>query len=299
MEGSKIPDESRAGSGPAQSAARALLRLSPHERVPVRLRRVVRPLTARLRFVGVRPDDVLIASYPRSGSTWIRFLLTEIMMRQPAEWPLVNRVIPDAGGHGEAPAVLSGGGRLIKTHDRFVGPCRRAVYIVRDVRDVVLSEYRWELRDGVRRTLDEQIELTLRSRTPMSLFGSWRDHVTYWLGTDAARRGDLLVIKFEEFRQDPVAKLREVLGFLGLDTTAPEIDAAIANNSVEKMRDREEHAVDAGISSGDPRYPWIGQGAVMGWRTKLTPEQAQRLSVGAGDVLSRLGYPTGDHGGTG
>jgi hypothetical protein len=292
MEGSQIPDESRARSGPGQSAARALLKLSPHERVPVRLRRAVRPMTARLRFVGVRPDDVLIASYPRSGSTWIRFLLTEILMQQPAEWPLVNRVIPDAGGHGEAPVLVPGGGRLIKTHDRFVGPCRRAVYIVRDVRDVVLSEYRWELRDGVRRTLDEQIELTLASGTPMSLFGSWRDHVTYWLGTDTARRGDLLVIKFEEFRQDPVTKLGEVLGFLGLDAPAPEVDAAIANNSVEKMRDREEHAVDAGISGGDPRYPWIGQGAVMGWRSKLTPEQAQRLSAGAGDVLSRLGYPT-------
>jgi len=292
MEGSRGPDQTRARNGPAQSAARALLRLSPHERVPVRLRRAVRPLTARLRFVGVRPDDVLIASYPRSGSTWIRFLLTEILMHQPAEWPLVNRVIPDAGGHGEAPALVPGGGRLIKTHDRFVGPCRRAVYIVRDLRDVVLSEFRWELRDGVRRTLDEQIDLTLTSGTPMSLFGSWGDHVTYWLGTDTALRGDLLVIKFEEFRADPVAKLREVFGFLGLDAASPEVDAAIANNSVEKMRDREVHAVDAGISGGDPRYPWIGQGAVMGWRSKLTPEQAQRLSAGARDVLSRLGYPT-------
>lgn len=288
------PSSSGARIGPAQSAVRALLRLSPHERVPVRLRRAVRPLTARLRFVGVRPEDVLIASYPRSGSTWIRFLLTEILMRQPAEWPLVNRVIPDAGGHADAPSLVSGGGRLIKTHDRFVGPCRRAVYIVRDVRDVVLSEYRWELRDGVQRTLDEQIDLTLASGTPMSLFGSWRDHVTYWLGTEAARRGDLLVVKFEEFRRDPRAKLGEVLRFLGVDAEESDIEAAIRNNSVERMREREGRAVNAGISGGDPKYPWIGQGAVMGWRSKLTPEQAERLSSGVGEVLARLGYPTGD-----
>jgi hypothetical protein len=294
MAGPSSPGDSGARIGPTQSAVRALLRLSPHERVPVRLRRAVRPLTARLRFVGVRPEDVLIASYPRSGSTWIRFLLTEILMQQPAEWPLVNRVIPDAGGHADAPALVSGGGRLIKTHDRFVGPCRRAVYIVRDVRDVVLSEYRWELRDGVQRTLDEQIDLTLASGTPMSLFGSWRDHVTYWLGTEAARRGDLLVVKFEEFRRDPRAKLDEVLRFLGVDAEESYIEAAIRNNSVERMREREGRAVNAGISGGDPSYPWIGQGAVMGWRSKLTPEQAERLGAGVRDVLTRLGYPTGD-----
>jgi hypothetical protein len=295
MAGQPPPDGSRARLGTAQSAARALLRLSPHERVPVRLRRAVRPLTARLRFVGVRPEDVLIASYPRSGSTWVRFLLTEILTQQPAEWPLVNRVIPDAGAHGDAPALLSGGGRVIKTHDRFLGPCRRAVYIVRDVRDVVLSEYRWELRDGVRRTLDEQIDLTLASGTPMSLFGSWRDHVAYWLDSDAARRGELLVVKFEDFRRDPRAKLRELLGFLGLEASDAKIDAAIQNNSVERMREREGRALNAGISGGDPRYPWIGQGAVMGWRSKLTPEQAERLEAGVGDVLARLGYPAADH----
>lgn len=295
MTGPPSPNESRARLGPAQATARALLKLSPHERVPVRLRRAVRPLTARIRSVGVRQQDVLIASYPRSGSTWIRFLLTEILMKQPAEWPLVNRVIPDVGDHGDAPALLSGGGRLIKTHDRFVGPSRRAIYIVRDVRDVVLSEYRWELRDGVRRTLDEQIDLTLASGTPMSLFGSWRDHVTYWLGTDAALRGDLLVVKFEEFRRDPRAKLDEVLGFLGVEAAPPEIiEAAIRNSSVERMKEREGRAVNAGISGGDPKYPWIGQGAVMGWRSKLTPEQAERLEAGVGDVLARFGYPTGD-----
>jgi hypothetical protein len=166
--------------------------------------------------------------------------------------------------------------------------------IRRDVRDVVLSEYRWELRDGVQRTLDEQIDLTLASGTPMSLFGSWRDHVTYWLGTEAARRGDLLVVKFEEFRRDPRAKLDEVLRFLGVDAEESYIEAAIRNNSVERMREREGRAVNAGISGGDPSYPWIGQGAVMGWRSKLTPEQAERLGAGVRDVLTRLGYPTGD-----
>ena len=285
------------GRGAAESAAQALLKLSPHERIPVRIRRSVRPLTARLRFVGLRPQDVLIASYPRSGSTWLRFLLSEVMTGEPSEWPLVNRVIPDAGGHSRAPALLAGSRRLVKTHDRFVGPCRDVVYLVRDVRDVILSEYRWELRDGIQRTLDQQIALTLSNGTPMSLFGSWRDHVTFWLDIRDSRRAEVLVVKFEDLRRDPHLYLGEVLTFLGADVDASAVDAAVRNNSVERMREREDHAVDAGISAGDPRYPWIGQGAAGGWRKKLTPEQALRIEAGVREVLLRLGYPTtGDAG---
>jgi hypothetical protein len=272
--------------------ARTLRRLGSHEDLPLRWRRGVRPVITRLRFMGLSLDDVLVASYPRSGSTWLRFLLTEILMQESAEWPLVNRVIPGAGEHFDAPKILPNGGRLIQTHDRYAGPCSRAVYLVRDIRDVILSEYRWELRDGVRRSLDKQIQLSLTGGTPMSLFGSWHDHVAYWLDSELARRGDLLLMKYEELRQDPDDKLRELLRFLGAEATDTQIASAIEHNSLDRMREREERAVDAGISAGDPRYPWIGQGAVMGWRSKMTDEQLARVDERAGDVLARLEYPT-------
>jgi Sulfotransferase domain len=281
------------GARLGRAIARSLGRLS-RENLPLRWRRGVRPVITRLRYVGLSPQDVLVASYPRSGSTWLRFLLTEILMQQSVEWPLVNRVIPGAGGHFDAPTILPNGGRLIQTHDRYAGPCSRAVYLVRDNRDVILSEYRYALRGGVHRSLDKQIELSLTGGTPMSLFGSWHDHVAYWLDSELARRGDLLLMKFEELRHDPDAKLRELLRFLGADATDAQIASAIENNSIRRMREREEHAVGAGISAGDPRYPWIGQGAVTGWRSKMSDDQLARVEAMVGDVLTRLGYPSTD-----
>ncbi len=44
------------------------------------------PVTA-LRHRDVRPDDTFIASYPRAGSTWLRFLLQETLMEQPSTFP--------------------------------------------------------------------------------------------------------------------------------------------------------------------------------------------------------------------
>jgi hypothetical protein len=280
------------GARLGRAVARTLRRTGSHENLPLRWRRGVRPVITRLRFMGLTLDDVLVASYPRSGSTWLRFLLTEILMQQSVEWPLVNRVIPGAGEHFDAPKILPNGGRLIQTHDRYAGPCPRAVYLVRDIRDVILSEYRWELRGGVRRSLDKQIQLSLTGGTPMSLFGSWHDHVAYWLDSELARRGDLLLMKYEELRHDPDEKLRELLRFLGAEATDTQIASAIENNSLDRMREREERAVHAGIRPGDPRYPWIGKGAVMGWRSKLTDEQLARVEATTGDVLARLGDPT-------
>jgi hypothetical protein len=264
-----------------------------HERLPVRVRRGIRPITVSFRFIGVGSQDVLVASYPRSGSTWLRFLLTEVLTGRPAEWDVVNRTIPDLGRHQDAPALLPDRGRLIKTHDRSAGPCRKAVYLVRDVRDVVLSEYRWRLRGGSDRTLDQHIAETLAADTPMSLFGPWPDHVAYWLGTDLARGGDLLLVRFEDLRADPAGKLAEALAFLGIPASAEAVAAAIENNSVRRMKDKEDRALNADVAAGDARFRWVGEGSVMGWRSKLDGEQAAMIETRMGDALAKLGYPVG------
>lgn len=271
----------------------AFHRVSPPERLPVGFRRVVRPLTARLQFVGVRPEDVLVVSYPRSGSTWLRFLLTEILTGKPAEWDQVNRVIPDAGRHLNAPAWLPSGGRLIKTHDRYAGPCGRTIYLVRDVRDVTFSQYRRALRAGGHQTLDQHIRDTIAGKTPASRFGTWRDHVIFWLSTDIARSGDLHLIRFEDLRRDPQPILRGLLEFLELDAADSQLAEAIENNSVRRMQAKEDRALPADVAPGDPNYRWVGEGAVMGWQSKLSAGQVALLESKMGDVLTRLGYPMG------
>jgi hypothetical protein len=270
-----------------------VLRISPRERLPVGVRRMIRPVTARIRSIGVGPEDVLISSYPRSGSTWLRFLLTELLTREPAEWGAVNRTIPDLGKHLDGPGLLADGGRLIKTHDRYAGRSRRVVYLVRDVRAVTLSEYRWILRGGGDPTLDEHIRDTLAAKTPMSLFGSWSEHVIHWLGTEHARRGDLHLVRFEDLRRDPLGGLRDVLRFLGSDRTQAEIAAAVENNSVRRMQDKEDRAARADVAPGDERFRWVGEGSATGWRSALTLDQISLLESKTANVLTQLGYPVG------
>ena len=75
--------------------------------------------------------------------------------------------------------------RMIKSHECFEPRYKKMVYIVRDPRDVAISNYHWEMKKG-----------SFDDRFPVARFvpkwmdseywprlGSWSDHITSWLST--------------------------------------------------------------------------------------------------------------------
>jgi hypothetical protein len=72
-----------------------------------------------MRHRGFRPADCFVASYPRSGSTWLCFLLAEILTRNESQFGTVNELIPQVGDHRNAKPILPTGGKVIKTHEPY------------------------------------------------------------------------------------------------------------------------------------------------------------------------------------
>ncbi|HKS75491.1 MAG TPA: sulfotransferase domain-containing protein [Terriglobales bacterium] len=242
-----------------------------------------------LRHRGLDSHDVFLASYPRSGNTWTRFLLTEILSRESASFDNINQVIPEMGIHARAKVELPNGGRLIKTHEPYRKEYKRAVYLVRDFRDVMLSQYAREKELGLYNTnFDEYVEAYLDGR--LSGFGAWQAHLPSWLDSPLARNGNLLLIRFEEMRKNPEPSISRIVEFLGLPVNPAQIRAAIANNSVERMRDKENAAQKLMKSAGEEGR-FVRKGAVAGWRERFTEEQLRLVDERAGNVLVRMGYP--------
>jgi hypothetical protein len=251
-------------------------------------KRQLRPLVRALRYVGLTEHDGLIAAYPKSGSTWLRFMLTELLTGIDPEWRRVNATIPYVGGHRRAPRVLEHGGRLLLSHDRAAGPCRRIVYLARDVRDVVMSEYRWVVRGGAQTPFPQFLDAFASGRT--DLFGSWGAHVRYWLDSEQARRGDLYVVRYEDLRLDPILGLRGVLEHLGLRRSDEQIIRAVEDNSLERMRAKEGRASPSDVKSHATGEPFVGRGGVGSWRSTLGPDALELLDRLAREDLVRLGY---------
>jgi len=244
-----------------------------------------------LRHRGIDGNDVMVASYPRSGNTWLRFMLTKILTGRSAGFDNVNSVIAEIGIHKDALPLLPGEGRLIKTHELYRPTYKRAIYLVRDMRDSLLSQYSREKELGLVwwADFDGYIEAFLRGT--INGFGPWHEHIPNWLDSPLAKRGDVLTVQFEQMRKNPQQKLEQILDFLGLAVRPDAIAEAIADNTIERMKERENKAQKLHKSdSKEGRF--VRQGAVMGWVDKYTPAQLELIDQFAGATLSRMGYPS-------
>jgi hypothetical protein len=249
---------------------------------------------AWLRHRGLDSNDVLIASHGRTGNTMMRFILGEILSGVPSTFDTIQRIVPEMGLQINARSILPGGGRLIKTHEPYCRLYKRAIYMIRDVRDVLLSTFARETAaDCIHTSLDDYVRPFMQGK--MSHWGSWQAHVEGWINSPLAQSGDLLLVRFEDMRQDPEGEVGRCLEFLGKQVDASVIQTAIRNNSLQGMRAKEDQ------SKKFPKVPGkegrqINQGTIGGWRQKLTDRQLEVVDEFAGDILARLNYPSSTSG---
>lgn len=253
------------------------------------------PVAAAVRTVHHRdllPHDRLLASYPKSGNTWLRFMLAQLWRGEPVGWDDLGDVVPMVDRTATATATFADGARLVKTHDRCLRryrvPGRRVVYVVRDGRDVAVSYYHHQRREGTAAgSLEAWLPRFLDGR--VDRFGAWADHVESWLDVPA---GDLdrLVVRYEDLLGDPVEGLGEVAEFLGLGVERPVLERVVADQSAERLRAREAsstYLARRSVGGGD----FVRSARAGGWREVLDQPTVDEFTRRAGHVLQRLGYP--------
>jgi hypothetical protein len=170
---------------------------------------------------GLKPQDVFLASYPRSGSTWLRFMLFEILCEENPGFRKIEGRLPEIQWQRGKPPILPSGGRMIKTHEQYRKDYKRAVFLVRDVRDVFLSAYARGLEDGIvklvsKGDLDSFLQVFVDGSALQ--MGSWQEHSRSWLESPLAENGNLVVLKYEQLRKNPEPILAQIAGVRGHHT---------------------------------------------------------------------------------
>jgi hypothetical protein len=253
-------------------------------RAALRRNRTARTAAALYRHRACGPDDVILASYPKSGNTWLKFLLADILTDADTDFERSERAIPLLGSAATGAAPLPGGGHLWKSHEPysplFKRRCTRAIYLVRDARDVAISEYHFLQRKGrFTGELDRFLEVFLAGSADG--YGSWDAHVTSWI--DGWRGGpqDRITVRYEDMLADCAGTLAAVLRFLDVDASPERVALAVDRNSFANMRAKE--AVTAGAS------PQVRAGRAGQWQTGFTAGQRARFFT-AMPQLARMGY---------
>ncbi|MAE65577.1 MAG: hypothetical protein CMJ18_15015 [Phycisphaeraceae bacterium] len=242
-------------------------------------------------YFGERFPFHYVCEYPKSGGTWLAKMLSDYL-----DAPFISH-------HSVMPV---GCRSVIHSHWKYDRRLRRAVYLYRDGRDVMVSFYfqrmlllRQEpdapfcrmLRrrydeafgagydpDDVRSLLPRFIELEmLRPRTARL---NWPDHIANWW---PGRGRHVHFVSYEQLRDDAAAAMTACLEALG---EAP-VDAPRVADTIR----RHEFAAQTGRAPGDEdRNDFRRKGIVGDWKNHFTPEAARAFDRHAGDMLVRLGY---------
>ena len=244
------------------------------------------------RHTTVSSRDAFLVSYPKSGNTWLKFMLTYLLSGKEADFDRDSTVVADVGSHRATPGLLPGGGRLIKSHEPYWGPqkrvYRKAIYLVRDGRDVAISYYYMAQR---RRWYDGDLQNFLSSFLGRGVdgFGPWHEHVESWLASPLQQSGSLLVLKYEDFLKEPVPNLCSAMEFLGRPVTPEQAEEAAGAYSAEKMRERERHSrFHARQKRQDIMF--VRTAGSGDWARAFTAQDKESFARVAGDLLERLGY---------
>lgn len=152
---------------------------------------------------------IWLASYPRSGNTFLRTILWQCFgTRSASVYPSdlgSNKALEDYVGHIEHDAghritFPEGSIKLIKTHEypREDGP---AIYVIRDGRDACLSLWKF---------YDKKIPLLAVIRGEHR-FGTWAAHVQAWRPTE---RPNTLFLRYEHVVDDLPGTLQALSDFI-------------------------------------------------------------------------------------
>jgi Sulfotransferase domain len=209
-------------------------------------------------------------------------MLAELLTGSEVDFCSEDEVVPHIGRHLPARRTLPGNGRLIKTHEPYQVVYKRAIYLVRDVRDVALSFRKLRYAEGFD---DESFaDFLIRFvKGDIGGFGSWQAHVDSWLVAASNLGPDMLVVRYEEIIDDPVAKLGDMARFLGVPADNMRLRKIVENNRPGKMRGRRTPYSDERMKLT------IGAGTYNNWQTQYTESELVLLEP-AMKTMRRAGY---------
>jgi hypothetical protein len=259
-----------------------------------------------------RPTDIIVATLPKSGTTWIKALLYATVHRVEHPPDAADHPFHTLGPHECIPFLefqLYTSGRvpdlgklpdprLFATHVPFValprsvvatpGPgCNcKVVYVCRDPKDTFVSL--WHFINKVRAkkgkeplSVEFAAEQFCAGVTPL---GPYWEHVLGYWRAHLARPEQVLFFRYEEMQRDPAAHVRRLAEFVGLpfgageDSTADAIVRLCAFERMNGLRATKDGKTESVVGAVDNSF-FFRRGVVGDWMNHLSPETAQRIDA--------------------
>ena len=242
----------------------------------------------------LRPSDVWVVSFPKSGTTWTMQIVRLINNGGKNDGKILSEVVPwveafnsTIPGFEHINVDEMACPRAFKSHFPYDSmPCGppntklslgKYIYVVRNPKDVVVSFFhhinaipfvapvKW----------DEYFERFIQGDVA---YGNYFDHVLSWW----AHKDDdnILILKYEDMKKDLPSVVAQVAKFIGKDISKELVDEIARKTTFVNMK--EDSSANFEWMCSDHRSnqnPYVRKGEVGGWKSFFTSEQNARMDA--------------------
>ncbi len=273
--------------------------------------------------MAARGRIIWIASYPKSGNTWVRFMLANVLFGPQNSTRNLENLIPDLHGHADAirrllrtrPVVYAKSHHARSREGEIADLASRTagfVYIVRHPLDVLLSNLNYRLLAAPPDVLgDDARREAFRRRYVETFishggdpewiergFGSLLEHVEGWTRPDETLKH--LIVRYEDLKADAPAAARRICEALAIPADDVRLKMAVERSSFASMKAIEEREI-ADRTPGFFYHPELTAGHQAGLRfmnrgeagtaeKSLPPDEAEAARQRFEPILTRFGY---------
>jgi hypothetical protein len=240
----------------------------------------------------LRHADAVIISFPKSGRTFVRAMLSRLFQRRFGvderrllEFPMLQKAPPNV------PRLLfTHAGDAMRTAQEIeLNPAEyahcRVVLLARHPGDVAVSRYhhlKHRSRDRARQRLAEQSLETFvwseQGGIPVIV-----RFMNEWAKL-ARERKDVGIVRYEDFLSDPRATLGDLAKKIGLEVDAADIEDAAEFGALRNLKQREREGyfrssrLQAAKKGDDASYK-VRSGSSGGYRKRLEPENVAKVDA--------------------
>ncbi|KAF7038570.1 hypothetical protein CFC21_048740 [Triticum aestivum] len=252
-----------------------------------------------------RPDNTLLATFPKCGTTWLKALAFTVTNRfdhaaTSDTHPLLTRhpqdlvpflEMPYRQLHPIADLEKLASPRLLATHMpiTLLPPCVsklgcRVVYLFRDPKDVFVSLWQFIGKVHTEYTIDRAFDSFSEGLSPYGPI--WKHNLEFWKKS-IAESDKVLFLKYEEMMAEPVKHVKMLAKFLGVPFTEEEVRCGVVEGvvhlcSFDKLRSMPVNS--SGVTDRIGGVPmenssYFRAGKIGDWANHLTEEMSKKLDA--------------------
>ncbi|KAM3618449.1 uncharacterized protein V6R79_020483 [Siganus canaliculatus] len=241
-----------------------------------------------------RPDDILIATYPKAGTTWVSYILDLLYFGQTAperqtSIPIYDRVpflemtIPSVIIGFDQANNLQTSPRLIKTHypvqfvpKSFWEQNCKMIYVARNAKDNAVSYFHFNRMNMIAPEPGDWSSFLQKFIEGKMLFGPWYDHVNNWWRKKQTY-SNLHYMFYEDMIEDTGREIDKLCSFLGLSPSVEEKQRIIGGVQFDNMKKNDMANYSTDIIMDFKISPFMRKGKVGDWKNHFTVAQNEEF----------------------